>query len=69
MQLLLWQSAPDPAIGTGFDDVTTASHHFSPEMSVQALANRQLLLRAMEDAGFGRCLYRVSMLLATQGIR
>ena len=39
-------------MGTGFDDMTTASHHFSLEVSVQAQANRQLLLRIMEDAGF-----------------
>ncbi len=39
-------------MGTGFDDMTTASHHFSTEVSVQAQANRQQLLRIMEDAGF-----------------
>lgn len=39
-------------MGTGFDDMTSASHHFSTKVSAQAQSNRQLLLRTMEDAGF-----------------
>ncbi len=39
-------------MGTGFDDMTTASHHFSDQVSSEAQANRLLLLKVMEDAGF-----------------
>lgn len=39
-------------MGTGFDDMSDASHHFSEQVSAQAQANRLLLLRVMEDAGF-----------------
>lgn len=39
-------------MGTGFDDMTTLSHHFNPGVSALALANRQSLLDIMEGAGF-----------------
>ncbi|APW40388.1 D-alanyl-D-alanine dipeptidase [Rhodoferax koreense] len=39
-------------MGTGFDDMTTASHHFSDAVSPVAQANRLLLMKVMEDAGF-----------------
>lgn len=39
-------------MGTGFDDMTSASHHFSDQVPPQAQANRLLLLKLMEDAGF-----------------
>jgi D-alanyl-D-alanine dipeptidase len=42
----------DVDMGTGFDDMTVASHHFSTAVSAQAQANRLVLLRVMEDAGF-----------------
>ena len=39
-------------MGTGFDDMTIASHHFSDAVSPAAQANRLLLMKVMEDAGF-----------------
>ncbi|MEI6761835.1 MAG: D-alanyl-D-alanine dipeptidase [Betaproteobacteria bacterium] len=39
-------------MGTGFDEMTSLSHHFNPEVSTTAQANRQLLLGIMEAAGF-----------------
>jgi D-alanyl-D-alanine dipeptidase len=39
-------------MGTGFDDMTSASHHFSAAVSAGAQANRLLLMTLMEDAGF-----------------
>ena len=39
-------------MGTGFDDMTSASHHFSDAVSPAAQANRLLLMKLMEDAGF-----------------
>jgi D-alanyl-D-alanine dipeptidase len=39
-------------MGTGFDEMTSLSHHFNPEVSAAAQANRQLLLGIMADAGF-----------------
>lgn len=42
----------DLDMGTGFDEMTLLSHHFSEQVSPQAQANRLLLLRIMEDAGF-----------------
>lgn len=39
-------------MGTGFDDMTTASHHFSEAVTPEAQANRLLLMKVMEDAGF-----------------
>ena len=39
-------------MGTGFDDMTAQSHHFSDTVSPQAQANRLRLLDIMETAGF-----------------
>lgn len=39
-------------MGTAFDEMTALSHHFSDLVSPQAQANRMLLLRLMEEAGF-----------------
>ena len=39
-------------MGTGFDDMTAQSHHFSDSVSPRAQANRLLLLGIMEAAGF-----------------
>ena len=39
-------------MGTGFDHMTVLSHHFSDQVSPVAQANRSLLLRIMEEAGF-----------------
>ena len=39
-------------MGTGFDDMTAQSHHFSEQVSPAAQANRLLLLQIMQDAGF-----------------
>lgn len=39
-------------MGTKFDHMADASHHFSNQVSALAQANRLLLLRVMEDAGF-----------------
>jgi D-alanyl-D-alanine dipeptidase len=42
----------DLDMGTGFDEMSALSHHFNPEVSAQAQANRLLLLGIMEGAGF-----------------
>ena len=39
-------------MGTGFDDMTVLSHHFSDQVSPLAQANRRLLLQVMQGAGF-----------------
>jgi D-alanyl-D-alanine dipeptidase len=39
-------------MGTPFDDMTDRSHHFNAHVSPQAQANRLLLLKIMQDAGF-----------------
>ncbi len=39
-------------MGSGFDEMTELSHHFNPAVSAQAQANRLLLMRTMEGAGF-----------------
>jgi D-alanyl-D-alanine dipeptidase len=39
-------------MGTGFDEMTSLSHHFNPGVTALAQANRLLLLGIMEGAGF-----------------
>ena len=39
-------------MGTGFDEMTSLSHHFNTEVSALAQNNRSLLLGIMEGAGF-----------------
>jgi zinc D-Ala-D-Ala dipeptidase len=39
---------------TGFDNFTPASHHGDPTASTAAMRHREILLRAMEGAGFRR---------------
>lgn len=39
-------------MGTGFDDMSTLSHHANDQVSPQAQANRSLLLGIMQEAGF-----------------
>ena len=39
-------------MGSGFDEMSELSHHFNPQVRPAALANRQLLLDIMQQAGF-----------------
>lgn len=39
-------------MGTAFDDMSALSHHFNTQVSLEAQANRLLLLGIMEGAGF-----------------
>jgi D-alanyl-D-alanine dipeptidase len=52
VDLTLTQNGSALEMGTGFDDLTPASHHGSAEVSLEAQRNRHVLLGIMSTAGW-----------------